>query len=48
MDPNHEMRKDKKERRKIYEFIVELFRVVFISVRFMDEKSSRAILRGKK
>ena len=33
MDPNHEMRKDKKERRKIYEFIVELFRVVFISVR---------------
>ena len=48
MDPDHEIRNDSKERGKIYEFIVELFGVAFISVRVMDEKSTRVILRGKK
>ena len=48
MDPDHEIRNDSKERGKIYEFIVKLFGVAFISVRVMDEKSTRVILRGKK
>ena len=48
MDPDHEIRNDSKERGKIYKFIVELFGVAFISVRVMDEKSTRVILRGKK